>query len=166
MPKVGPGNDHITGDRYTLDLGVEPDLGNLLQNLQVANDLLGQAEQRFRTINDVVGSTTQRLAQATRQTELLAAQTQRLQNSYQSIASSGTTLAQIGAGAMGGGFMPGMVPFMPGQMAFQGMPPAASYARPSQVMQALAPGQREEVRPFRAPPPATTHLPRSVRLAA
>jgi hypothetical protein len=78
MPRVGPGDDNITGDRYTLDLGVEPDLGNLLQNLTVANDLLDAAEQKFRDISDIVQSSTQRMAQFTRQTALAAAEAQRL----------------------------------------------------------------------------------------
>lgn len=124
MPRVGPGGDNVTGDRYTLDLGVEPDLGNLLQNLQIANDYLDQAEQRFRTISDVVGTTTQRLAQATRQTQMLAAETQRLQNSYAQIASSTMGVANMGMGGMMGGGMPmgGMAGYgYPGQMSFSGM---------------------------------------------
>jgi len=165
MPKVGgPGNDNVSGDRYTLDLGVEPDLGNLLQNLKVTNDLLDEAEQRFQAIGDIIGSTTQRLAQATRQTELLAAQTQRLQNSYQSIASAGMTLAQIGAGGM----MPGMGGMMGGMgmMPQYGAPqyPNLSMTQPSQML--IPGGGGEEVPRFAPPPAARTHLPGSVRLAA
>src|SRR3989337_2800800 len=45
MPRVGPGDDNVTGDRYTLDLGVEPDLGNLLQNsyAAIASSTMGMA---------------------------------------------------------------------------------------------------------------------------
>lgn len=125
MPQVGPGNDNITGESVSLKLGLEPDLGDLLQNLTVANDVLDSIEQKFMAIGDVVQSTTQRTAQLTRQTELLAAQTTRLQNSYQAIAQASGTLSGIGAmaggyGGYGGGY-PGMMP-MPGQMAFGGMP--------------------------------------------
>lgn len=115
MPELG--NDNVTGDRYTMNLGVEPDLGNLLQNLQVANDMLDSSEQKFLAIADAVGSVTARLSMATRQTELLAAQTDRLANSYQLIAASSAALGNVGMAAAGGG-----MPFMPGAMAFNGMP--------------------------------------------
>lgn len=124
MPRVGPGDDNVTGDRMTMDLGVSPDLGNLLSNLTVANQLLDAAEAKFQSIGDIVSSTTQRISQMTRQTELAVAQAQRLGNSWQGMATASMTMANVGMGAMGG-MMPGMnMNMMPGQMAFGGMPPA------------------------------------------
>lgn len=162
MPQVG--KDNVTGDRYTLDLGVEPDLGNLLKNLQVANDLLDQAEAKFKAISDVVGSTTQRLAQATRQTELLATQTERLRVSYQSIASSSNTLAGIGGMAMGGMYGYGMpyggggMPYMPGQMAFAGMP-GSMPAMSNMGSGGVAFGAQESIPEYAVPPaPRATDL--------
>lgn len=113
MPR-GPQRDNVMGpgERYTLDLGVEPSMGNLLSNLEVANDLLDQAEAKFRVIGAVVGSLTQQLSQATRQTALLAAEADRVKGAYQSIAiaaSAGATLASIGqaASGVGGGVVGG-----------------------------------------------------------
>ena len=165
MPRVGPGDDNITGDRYTLDLGVEPDLGNLLQNLTVANDLLDAAEQKFRDISDIVQSSTQRMAQFTRQTALAAAEAQRLQNSYSQMASSSFTLANIGGMAMGG--MGGMGGYFPGQQAFGGMPPIQQnmiQTMPSGIG-STRPG--EDIPEYNLPPPAkAASFPLSVRASA
>jgi hypothetical protein len=131
---AGPGGDNVTGDRYTLDLGVEPDMGDLLSNLRLANDLLDQSQQKFQIISDTVASATQRLSAMARQTELVATGAQRIQNAMQLAAVAGGTLGNIGAMAVGGYGMGGyMPPYMPGQMAFAGMPgtmPAMQPAAP------------------------------------
>lgn len=106
---AGPGKDNITGDRYTLDLGVEPDLGNLLQNLSVANQLLDEAENKFKAISTVVGTTTQRVNELTRATQLFVTQTQRIRNEYEGIADASSRMGDLASvGASGMSLTPGM----------------------------------------------------------
>lgn len=144
-----------------MDIGIKPDLGDLLKNLEVANDLLDAAEQKFRSISDVVGSTTQRLTQATRQTSLFAAETQRLQGSWNSIAAASGTLAGIGSAAMGGGYGYGGGgygggygyggPYIPGQTAFQGM---SMPAMQPQMEYPSYGGSQEDIARYEPPAPS------------
>lgn len=158
----GPGNDNITGNRFDLQVGVKPDLGDLLSNLTVANKLLDDTEDKFRAISDIVGSMTQRLSQATRQSELLASQTNRIAQTYQSISSSSMALANVGGMAMGMPMgMGGMGGFMPGQMAFGGAPgympamqPAMSGGGGGIFPAGAAPS--EDIPEYGPPPPART----------
>lgn len=165
MPRVGPGSDNVTGDRYTLDLGVEPDLGNLLSNLTVANDLLDSVENHFKTIGDIVGSTTQRTAQLTRQTELLAAQAARVGASYAVMNNASMQMSGISAMQGYGGMYPGMMG-MPGQMQFGGM--GAPQQNVIQTMPGLggAPGQIEDIPQIGRNAGQKQNFPLSVRAAA
>lgn len=143
---AGPGKDNITGDRYTLDLGVEPDLGNLLQNLTVANKLLDEAENKFRAISTVVGSTTQRVNELTRATQLFVTQTQRIRNEYQGIADASSRIGDLGGGGGGGVYGPGM------GLIGAGMSPSVTNQLIAQSMRG-EPGQREENDPIRLKAP-------------
>lgn len=166
MAAFGPGNDNVTGDRATLDVGMEPDLGNMLKNFQLANDLADAMIDKFNTINSIVRSTTQTLGQATRQTQLMTAETQRLQNAYQGIAASSYTLSNIGG--MAGGYPGGMMPYgYPGQMAFGGMP----YQQQQQQANIIDTGGEstrpsEDIPEFRTPTTPKPNFPLSVRAAS
>lgn len=166
MAAFGPGNDNVTGDRATLDVGMEPDLGNMLKNFQLANDLADAMVDKFNTINSIVRSTTQTLGQATRQTQLMTAETQRLQNAYQGIAASSYTLSNIGG--MAGGYPGGMMPYgYPGQMAFGGMP----YQQQQQQANIIDTGGEstrpsEDIPEFRTSSAPKPNFPLSVRAAS
>ena len=78
----------------------------LIQDLNVANDLLDQAEAKFKSISDVVGTTSQKMNQLTRATQLFVAETQRARNEYQRLSGVSpqglpTAAPQVGAQTVG-----------------------------------------------------------------
>lgn len=96
----GYGRDNVTGgggDRINFDLGVTPDMGSLVQNMTVVNQMLDDAQSKFDALAQTIGSTTQRMNELSRATELYIQQTGRIKADFSSIVQSGQAMASGGA---------------------------------------------------------------------
>ena len=100
-------DDNVMGDKYNIDVEVEPDLGGLIANLTTANELLDDAATKFGAIADVVATTTQKVVSLTGATRQFVTETARIKSEYQQIAS---ITGPWNAGAQIPGYAPNISP--------------------------------------------------------